>query len=164
MIWNANLQGVWKIYIQKWSYTPSACGRPDTAFPMRTMRVFMTASPSYLSRPLPTSDLRTAKPSLHVLSKHIVFHIGFIFLLHTTPPPLTGRLADSDAFYGATTQVCCEQRKIFLSCVWTSIASSHSSDTSTRKSGDVVSEALPCPDTEVMWQKCVRKLQEKWWG
>lgn len=108
----------------------------------------MTASPSHLRGLLPASALTTAKPGLHVLFKYTVFHVGFTFLLPL--PPLTGHLADSDAFCGATTRLCYEQKKIFLLSVCTFIASSHSSDTSTRKCADVVSEALPCPDTEVM--------------
>lgn len=49
---------------------------------------------------------------VYMFSSNILY---FTLALYFFPllPPLTGLLADSDAFYGATTQLCCEQKKIF---------------------------------------------------
>lgn len=122
-------------------------------------QVSVTPCPSHLRRAADCLWLGTAHPSLHILFKYTVFQIRFIFPLLLTS--LIVHLADSHAFYGATIQLNCWEQKIFLSLISTSTASSHSSDTGTRKHGDAVSKALPCPDTEVMWWKYGRALWKK---
>lgn len=160
MTWKASLCGVQKINLQKGSRIPAARAVPGDVLPLCTTRCPWHPFPATWGGLLTASGLGTANPSLHVFFKYTVFHISFIFLLLLTP--LIGHLADSDAFYGATTQLSCWEEKIFLSLI--STASSHSSDTGTRKHGDVVWEALPCPDTEVMWWKHGRALWKKWRG